>query len=365
MDSYVTENLNKRIETRLPRLNKVVFVIKGEKGKGLGHCYRAWTIAQSLPSFIESKFVLTPNSSLGLSFCEQKNISQYQLAASDDDLLNIIAQAKPDLIINDVLNTSEAYVSTLKKLNTPIINFEDLGTGGIHADCVINAVYPKTGLGQELSGHDYVDIRKEFFLHRKISNTLSPSVRSILLTFGGEDPSNLTQKTLEVIARNDYLCQLNYVIALGGSYQQPKEVMRFIQEKALNAEVFIGQDIAPLMAQVDMAITANCRTVFEAAFMRLPTVVISANARECLHTFYRDALFPYCGNGQLVDHSVIEHQILRLATNNHLRRTISNRLQTFDLSNGMNRIINQIIQLLNRSSSICNTEYQHITEKAL
>ena len=114
-----------------------------------------------------------------------------------------------------------------------------------------------------------------------------------------------------------------------------------------------------------MAITANCRTVFEAAFMRLPTVVISANARECLHTFYRDALFPYCGNGQLVDHSVIERQILRLATNNQLRRTISNRLQTFDLSNGMNRIINQIIQLLNRSSSICNTEYQHITEKAL
>ena len=35
MDSYVTENLNKRIETRLPRLNKVVFVIKGEKGKGM------------------------------------------------------------------------------------------------------------------------------------------------------------------------------------------------------------------------------------------------------------------------------------------------------------------------------------------
>ena len=112
--------------------------------------------------------------------------------------------------------------------------------------------------------------------------------------------------------------------------------MRFIQEKSLNAEVFIGQDIAPLMTQVDMAITANCRTVFEAAFMRLPTVVISANARECLHTFYRDALFPYCGNGQLVDHSVIERQILRLATNNQLRRTISNRLQTFDLSNGMN-----------------------------
>ena len=48
----------------------------------------------------------------------------------------------PDVIVNDILDTSTYYIKSLKKLKYKVINFEDLGDGCKYADVVINAIYP-------------------------------------------------------------------------------------------------------------------------------------------------------------------------------------------------------------------------------
>ncbi|MGF1701104.1 acetylneuraminate cytidylyltransferase [Photobacterium makurazakiensis] len=340
---------------------KVVFVVKGIKGKGLGHCFRAWTIAQSLPAGIDRTFILSPNSHLGVKFFKQKLEDNVALSDNDEDIIKKIIEAKPKLVINDILNTEPEYIKTIKKMNIPVINFEDIGLGSLYADCVINAVYSDSGNHKVLFGKDYADIRKDFVKPTRENINKNPTVSDILISFGGEDPTNLTQKTLNIIAKNPKLSSLHYYIALGPSYQHQHNIEHFVKTKGIKATIIVNQDIAPLMTIVDMAITANCRTVFETAFMCLPTVVISANERECLHTFYREAMFPYCGNGQLVNDAIIENNILKLAYNADIRQSIVEKLFTMDLSKGMERIIGQISKFIGHTNGHQPLVTRHLT----
>ena len=80
--------------------------------------------------------------------------------------------------------------------------------------------------------------------------------------------------------------------------------------------------------------------------MRIPAVVISANARECLHTFYRTARYPYCGNVNLVNPAVIEQNLVQLVSDYALRQQIVAGLQALDLEHGLERITAEIHTLL-------------------
>lgn len=324
----------------------VIFVVKGEAGKGLGHCYRALTVAAALGDDVAPHFVLTPGSEPGLRFMQGRAPQQSELAASHVELTALLKRLQPDLIINDVLNTTAAYMTTQPELGVPIVNFEDLGAGGLLADRVINAVYSGHANQRERYGHEYMDIRPAFFDQRKPVVTLNPEVRKVLLTFGGEDPSDITRKVLQVVAANPLLARIHYKVALGPAYAHRQAVEALIAEQQLNAEIFVNTDIAGLMAQVDLAVIANCRTVFEAAFMRIPAVVISANERECLHTFYRTARYPYCGNINLIDPALIDNAMLQLVTDFPLRQHIVAGLQQLDIDHGLERITREIRMLL-------------------
>src|SRR4029078_10552353 len=72
----------------------------------------------------------------------------------------------PDLVINDVLDTSVTYVEALKRGGRLVVNFEDLGPGAAHADLVINAIYPeRERLPNHYCGHRYYCPRPEFVVN--------------------------------------------------------------------------------------------------------------------------------------------------------------------------------------------------------
>ena len=199
-------------------LKQVVFIVKGEPGKGLGHCYRALTIAAALGPRVHCQFVITPGSQAALRFLHSRVPQQCQVAGNQSYLMATLAALQPDLIVNDVLNTTADYMAPQAALGVPIINFEDLGAGGLYADRVINAVYSGYPSPRERYGYEYMDIRPSFFAARKPAPQVRPAVRSALLTFGGEDPSNITQAVLNLIAHNPLLAGIHYKVALGPAY---------------------------------------------------------------------------------------------------------------------------------------------------
>ena len=57
------------------------------------------------------------------------------------ELANIIENFQPDIICNDILNSTISYMKFLKQFGCLVVNFEDLGDGRKLADLVFNPIY--------------------------------------------------------------------------------------------------------------------------------------------------------------------------------------------------------------------------------
>ena len=130
----------------------------------------------------------------------------------------------PDIVINDILNTNSQYTKALRDKGFFIVNFEDVGGGVKYAHMVFDALYEhKIPLKNLYSGHKYYILKDEFYYQS--FKEIEEEVDKVLLTFGGTDPNNLTEKVLESILESNYKNRIEVILGLG--YANKKE----IQEK--------------------------------------------------------------------------------------------------------------------------------------
>ncbi len=169
---------------------EVLFVVIGNPEVGLGHAHNALAVADTLTRH-RVRFLVDRSSALAAQVIRARNyevvVQSRENLADDADALS------PDLVINDCLDTTESYVTALKRPGRLVVNFEDLGPGALHADLVINAIYPERELHpKHYFGPRYYCPRPEFV----VSNAAAARdpVREVLVTFGGTDPNNLTAR---------------------------------------------------------------------------------------------------------------------------------------------------------------------------
>ena len=114
----------------------VVFVVAGYPAIGMGHVYRALMLAHEISNH-KITFVCTSQSELAVESVASRD---YRVVRQGEDPLaqTVLAQ-RPDLVVNDFLNTSVEYMQALGDI--PKVNFEDEGPGAKYADLVINALY--------------------------------------------------------------------------------------------------------------------------------------------------------------------------------------------------------------------------------
>lgn len=117
----------------------IIFRCDGMKKLGMGHIYNCITMAFSL---IEHNvlFVTRKDCLEGLEKIKSTNF-KYVTIDSDADLERIISEFKPNIWVNDCLNTDAVYMKWLKQRIERVVSIEDLGDGTQYADAVINALY--------------------------------------------------------------------------------------------------------------------------------------------------------------------------------------------------------------------------------
>ena len=167
---------------------------------GMGHVFNMLTILNHFRND-EILILMKKNKNLGYKkFIE--NLYNVSFFKSEDELRKILIQFKPDIVFNDILNTTKSYMKKLQKLTPMIVNFEDTGEGRKLANLVFNPIFEKQkSLTNEFYGAKYACVRDEFRIWK--NETLSKNVKKILITFGGTDPSNITEKTISVIEKNN------------------------------------------------------------------------------------------------------------------------------------------------------------------
>lgn len=309
----------------------VLFVVSGYESIGMGHVYRCLLLAAGILNH-QVVFLVDDESPLAYDKINQHHYEVYM--QRKDDILDDIDALAPDVVINDILDTTENYVVALKRQGVTVINFEDLGEGALQADLVVNALYPeKTVLKNHYFGHNYFCARDEFI--HSIAKQVRPEVERVLLTYGGVDPNNLTRTTLAAIY--DYCQQqkISISVVLGMGYRQHDTLTPF-------TGVEIRQDVHNIseeMLQADIAFTSAGRTIYELACIGTPAIVLAQNVRELTHFFASEENgFINLGLGENVTEERILQMFKSLVKGFAERRRMNEVMLSRDLRSGRNRV---------------------------
>lgn len=321
-------------EAQMKRKN-ILFRIDGYSEIGTGHIYRSLLLAYSLTEH-NVMFCLTHKSDIGIEKIKN-SFFKYYVIKNDNDIFEIIEKENIDIIVNDILDTDANYIKSLKQHNVRVVNFEDIGSGSIEADAVINALYEKSGItANAYYGSDYYCLRDEFIISEK--KTFSEKVKNILVLFGGTDPCNLTEKVFEAICKlDDNSIAFTFILGLG--YKNHESFMNKCRSFDNITVVRDVKNIAEYMYNADIAISSQGRTMYELAAMHVPAIIISQNEREASHIFGDVSNgFINLGSGRDVDYKTIMSTMKWLIETPTLRRSLYNKMEKIDLVHGIERV---------------------------
>lgn len=320
----------------------VLFVVAGSPTLGLGHVYRAMLVAEQLPHH-RVGFLTPADSELGYTSIRDRHFDVHQQPL-DQNLLEAVCDLQPDVVINDMLDTQSDYVRSLKDRGCVVINFEDLGSGAQYADLVINALYPeRVSLANHYFGPAYFCARDEFRRHSQV--TIRDTVEDVLVTFGGADPSGLTEKTIDAVQEVCAARGIRLTAILGLGYEGP---LRYERRPGVTI-LHNVKNMANRMAAADVAITSAGRTVYELACLGVPSIVLAQNQRELSHVFANAANgFANLGLGSGVPPDEIARTLVTIVEDLATRRTMQERMVSHGTRDGIERVMALIRKAISR-----------------
>jgi CMP-N-acetylneuraminic acid synthetase/spore coat polysaccharide biosynthesis predicted glycosyltransferase SpsG len=252
------------------------------------------------------------------------------------DLCTLAGPAR-NVVVNDVLDTTEREVLLQRTLGFRVVNIEDLGPGARLADWVVNALYPvqNGAAGHVVSGSAYATLRGEFAnLPEKV---VRRTPARVLITFGGTDPGRLAQRCAHLLAGR-LACSVRVILghgAVDGGFPPGVDVRRRVQSMAVE------------MLDADLILTSAGRTVYEAAATGTPVAVLAQGARDATHSHldYRSGVV-FLGVAPLVDDVHVCGVVERLLADHALRAELSERLRQSIDGQGAARIAHRIRGML-------------------
>ena len=325
------------VAERILKKKKILIKADASHEIGTGHIYRALSIASKLVNH-EVVFLLDEAQPLGIEIVNNNNYpyithnsNKGKGKEADDEakeeLIEKIVEYDPDIVINDILNTNSKYTKALRDKGFFIVNFEDVGGGVKYAHMVFDALYEhKIPLKNLYSGHKYYILKDEFYYQS--FKEIKEEVNKVLLTFGGTDPNNLTEKVLEAILESDYKNKIEIILGLG--YGNKKE----IQDKYKDDErIEIYENVKNMsehMHDADLIFTSAGRTMYEIASLGVPCICLCQNERELSHIF---------GN---VEHGFINLGLGSEVSKEEIKETFENTIEDFQLRQEMNKRMSEV-----------------------
>lgn len=319
---------------------RFAFYVNGNNELGLGHISRVMQIADELfgkPDiyFDEERTEASVFGATTHNLIPVKGAKDFVLAAGKQSY---------DMIINDILSTSEEYMCSLRR-SAPcakIVNFEDEGDGARYADQVINALYEESVDKNVRAGSQYYIVPKLFLLYEPI--LIRSKVKNVIVTFGGADPKDYTNRLIGIAQRAEFK-NVHFYFVLGKAKRNVERLLSF--NRCANFDVLHNIDNMPeVMSRCDVAVTSRGRTCFELAVLGIPTISIAQNRREEKHSFVcEENGFRYLGCDP--EENVIASELLRyINMSKGEREGIQQKMLSQNLRRGRENVVSLINEFL-------------------
>jgi len=321
---------------------RIVLRADGYKTLGMGHIYHCLTLAYNLTAH-EIIFVTKEEHKQGLQKLLDSHM-KVKTIKDDEDFFQFIQEWKPDVVVNDCLNTEAEYIQTLKKYVKRVVTIEDIGPGADYADAVINALYEDHNRKRNYYwGENYTCLRDEFLVAKP--SEFSEEVKNVVVIFGGTDPCNFTRRIYQIARKLHHVYpNIKYTFVLGAGYDGEKNNIVSLDDE----NILVVQDVkrmSQIFGQADMAFTSQGRTVYELATMGVPAIVMAQNEREMKHTFaqMRNG-FLNLGLGVEVEDETIERTFKWLIETPQIRKEMRTLMLKHELRTGVDRVIELILK---------------------
>lgn len=333
---------------------KIYFRADGNAKNGAGHLMRCLSIAEAMSGEEQALFLCADEASAEFVRCRGKEAVCLHTDYSNMEeelpvLQNLWTEDEERSILVDSYYVTDAYLETLRSYGTVFL-MDDLQEHAYPVDAVINYnLYAKTALYQKLYqrqdkmprfylGGAYIPLRKQFCGKPA---SLEKRVRRVLLTTGGGDVDNIAGAILDEI----YCPNLEFQV-LVGRFSPHLKGWKARGERQPNVHVLFDiQDMASLMKQCDLAITAGGSTVYELAAAGIPFICFAyaRNQEALVKCIGEKKLSLSAGNWHLEEEAVrkrIAILVRRMCEEENLRRRcVSNMCGVVD-GKGAERLAN-------------------------
>jgi len=313
----------------------VVLRLRANAKVGSGHVHHCLELADELADQ-RLRFLLRDCDPFVMDLVEEQGYEWRTEADLATDLRDL-AGAGANVVVNDVLDTTEQEVLVQRTAGFRVVNIEDLGPGAQLADWVVNALYPVgNGTAAHVShGPEYATLRAEF--HDVPARSIKEHPTRVLITFGGTDPARLGARCARLLA-DKVDTEIRVIVGSGGSdegFPENVTVLRHVRNMAAE------------MMDADLILTSAGRTVYEAAAVGTPVAVLAQAARDATHAHlnYHEGVV-FLGIGPLVDDGHVVGVVERLLADHSLRSELSERLQNSLDGRGGARIGHRIRAML-------------------
>lgn len=318
---------------------KVAIYVNGNNKRGTGHIYRSLELADE---FFEKPDIYYDKNQTDRAIFGK---TTHNLIPVDGivELFKICKEKQFTIFINDILSTSIDYMIGLRSVlpTAHIINFEDDGEGSSKADLVFNALYDESQNKNVMAGEKYYISGKTFLFYNPIK--IKDKVKNVLISFGGADPQNYTERLLRIVSKNEYK-DFHFTVVLGRAKENVDGCLEY--NKYENIEVLHDISNMPeIMSKCDIAFTSRGRTGYELAILGIPSIAMAQNKREEKHGFVcNDNGFDYLGLNP--SDEVIEGNLrMYINLSKKSRQEFQNKLLSHDLKNGRKRVMDLINSL--------------------
>lgn len=183
-------------------------------------------------------------------------------------------------VVVDGYQFDSSYQSALRAGGSKVLLIDDHGEAHPYsADLVLNQnLHASESLYRDRDGHTrlllgsrYVLLRREFAFWRTRLFEIAPQARRVLVTMGGSDPDNVTEKILRALANEP---DLDLTVVVGGSNPHLASIEREVQRA--NRPIRLLQDVSDmpaLMVWADFAVAGAGTTSWEMCMMGLPAAL--------------------------------------------------------------------------------------------
>jgi UDP-2,4-diacetamido-2,4,6-trideoxy-beta-L-altropyranose hydrolase len=331
---------------------------------GTGHVMRCLALAQAwqdsggraIFAMAETTPALTAR--LQAESCEVVPIRDTvgaRVGSADDSALTaaLAREHEAEWVVVDGYQLGGDYQEALKSAGLKVLFMDDYGHGERYSsDVVVNAnvcadeaLYgnrePYTRL---LLGPRYCMLRREFNAWRRWQREVTPVVHKVLVTMGGSDPENVTGRVLEGLSLGG--CgDMETTVVVGGSNPHFEALDQ--RASSMGRKVTVQRDtaqMARLMADADVAISAAGSTCWELCLLGLPALLVDValNQAALARELNRRGCAIHLGSSRDVSAEKIAEGLRRIIQSQDVRQSLSRASRELVDGDGARRVVSSL-----------------------